>query len=139
MRFKIDENLPGDVVEMLGEAGHDAVTVLDQGMGGQSDASVSAAIVRENRVLVTLDLDFADIRAYPPEQYPGLLFCEWTGRTKPTCWSVWPVLFQCLITSPSRHGSGSSERGVFACEAIRSRATRSGRKNDEHSSLRAPS
>jgi predicted nuclease of predicted toxin-antitoxin system len=24
-------------------------------------------------VLVTLDLDFADIRSYPPDQYPGLI------------------------------------------------------------------
>ena len=25
------------------------------------------------RVLVTMDLDFADIRAYPPQDYPGLI------------------------------------------------------------------
>ena len=73
MRFKVDENLPGDVVAMLAAAGHDAVTVLDQGMGGQPDVNISSVIVREGRALVTLDLDFADIRTYPPGQYPGLL------------------------------------------------------------------
>ena len=27
----------------------------------------------EGRVFVTLDLDFADIRTYPPDEYPGFL------------------------------------------------------------------
>lgn len=27
----------------------------------------------EGRVLVTLDLDFADIRTYPPEEYSGVI------------------------------------------------------------------
>ena len=26
----------------------------------------------ENRILITLDLDFSDIRAYPPGTYPGI-------------------------------------------------------------------
>jgi len=28
---------------------------------------------RENRILVTLDQDFANIIAYPPEKYPGII------------------------------------------------------------------
>ena len=30
MRFKVDENLPVEVAEMLRQAGHDAATVLEQ-------------------------------------------------------------------------------------------------------------
>jgi len=33
VRFKIDENLPGDVVDLLRSGGFDARHVLDQGMG----------------------------------------------------------------------------------------------------------
>jgi Domain of unknown function (DUF5615) len=33
MRFKIDENLPIEVAELLRAAGHDALTVLDQNLG----------------------------------------------------------------------------------------------------------
>jgi len=69
MRFKIDENLPRDIVGLLAKA----QTVLDEGLKGQSDTRVVEACLSEDRVLVTLDTGFADIRSYPPEEYPGLL------------------------------------------------------------------
>jgi hypothetical protein len=37
MRFKIDENLPIDAAELLAAAGHDAHTVLQEGLGGNPD------------------------------------------------------------------------------------------------------
>ena len=37
MRFKIDENLPAEFVEMLRCAQHDALSVLDEGLGGAAD------------------------------------------------------------------------------------------------------
>jgi Domain of unknown function (DUF5615) len=33
MKFKVDENLPLELAVSLREAGHDALTVLDQGLG----------------------------------------------------------------------------------------------------------
>lgn len=71
--FKIDENLHPDVAPFLRDYGHDAVTVWDQGLRGTPDANLAEVCRTEGRVLVTLDLDFADIRAYPPEEYPGLI------------------------------------------------------------------
>ena len=73
MRFKLDENLPLQLKELFTESGHDAVTVLDQGIGGAPDADIAAICLAEERVLVTQDLDFADIRVYPPVQYPGIV------------------------------------------------------------------
>lgn len=73
MRFKIDENLPIEFADLLTQAGHDAVTVIAQQLQGQDDPTIINACLRGGRVLVTLDLDFADIRAYPPQQYPGLI------------------------------------------------------------------
>ena len=67
MRFKLDENLPAELANLFGEVGHDASTVLDQRLGGATDPSVASACVREQRAIVTLDTDFADIRTYPPE------------------------------------------------------------------------
>ena len=40
MRLKLDENLPGELARLFIEAGHDAVTVLDQEIGGATDATV---------------------------------------------------------------------------------------------------
>jgi predicted nuclease of predicted toxin-antitoxin system len=73
MRFKVDENLPTQVAAMLRQEGHDAATVLEQGYGGCADARVATLCKRESRVLVTLDMDFADIRNYPPAEFPGLI------------------------------------------------------------------
>jgi Domain of unknown function (DUF5615) len=62
-RSKLDEVLPRDAHTLLADAGHDAHSVTDEGLGGGPDPKVIAACLNENRILVTLDLDFADIRA----------------------------------------------------------------------------
>lgn len=73
MQFKIDENLPEDVASILSDAGHDAVTVLWQKLGGAEDQKIAQICQGENRILVTADAGFADIRTYPPEVYPGII------------------------------------------------------------------
>ena len=65
MRFKVDENLPVEVAEMLRQVGHDAATVLEQHLGGSDDAQLAALCQLESRIFVTLDMDFSDIRSYP--------------------------------------------------------------------------
>ena len=64
MRFKVDENLPAEVAELLRAAGHDAVSMLDQNLGGRADRIIADIVRGEKRALITLDLDFADIRAF---------------------------------------------------------------------------
>ena len=71
--FKLDENLPGALAELFTEAGHDAVTVNEQVMTGASDPHIASVCLSEGRAFVTLDMDFADIRNYPPQDYPGLV------------------------------------------------------------------
>lgn len=83
MKFKTDENLPEEAAKLLKEAGHDTSSILDQNMGGDPDPDVASVCLAESRVLVTLDLGFADIRAYPPEQYPGLIVLR-PGRQSKT-------------------------------------------------------
>jgi len=72
-KFKLDENLPTEAADVLRGTGHDAVSVRDQQMGGRPDTDVAAVCRQEDRAVVTLDLDFADIRAYPPADYPGII------------------------------------------------------------------
>lgn len=73
MRFKIDENLPTEAREVFRQAGFDATTVADEGLAGSPDEAIAAICHRENRTIVTLDLGFADIRVYPPQDYAGLI------------------------------------------------------------------
>ena len=47
-RFKIDENLPIEAAELLVAAGHDAVTVADQGMVGNPKTTLASVCQRES-------------------------------------------------------------------------------------------
>ena len=71
-RFKLDENLPRDTEALLRKAGHDVHTVLDEHLGGNPDPRVFGASRADDRILVTFDLDFSDIRRYPPASHKGI-------------------------------------------------------------------
>ena len=73
MRAKIDENMPIDAADVLRAAGWDCDTVFDEALGGAQDPDIGARCQAEDRVLFTLDMDFADIRAYPPREYTGIV------------------------------------------------------------------
>jgi predicted nuclease of predicted toxin-antitoxin system len=83
-KFKIDENLPAEAAEVLRQSGHDAITVLEQGIGGSVDSSIAKVCQTEQRALITLDKDFADIRAYPPSEYNGLIVMRIPRQDKPS-------------------------------------------------------
>jgi predicted nuclease of predicted toxin-antitoxin system len=73
VKFKLDENLPADLATHLRDKGHDAEGVVDEGLGGEDDPPVLAAATAEGRVLLTFDLDFADVRNYPPGTHGGIV------------------------------------------------------------------
>ncbi len=73
MRFKLDENLHCDAVQLLLDSGHDAMSLFEQGMSGHKDADIAQVCKAEDRVLLTQDLDFTDVRLYPPQDYPGIV------------------------------------------------------------------
>ena len=72
-RFSIDENLPAAVARLLREAGHDAVTVGEQGLRGVCDADLDPLCRRERRAVVTLDRGFGDVRRHPPRGAAGIV------------------------------------------------------------------
>ena len=72
MKFKTDENLPVEAALTLREFGLDAQTVGEESLAGATDEVVSARARAESRILITLDMDLANIRAYPPEHHAGI-------------------------------------------------------------------
>jgi predicted nuclease of predicted toxin-antitoxin system len=82
MKFKVDENLPAEICADLQTAGHEAETVHAEGLTGARDPTILAAARAEGRALLTMDKGIADIRAYPPEQYHGIILIRTsaTGR-----------------------------------------------------------
>ncbi|HET6929689.1 MAG TPA: DUF5615 family PIN-like protein [Candidatus Acidoferrum sp.] len=71
MKFKVDENLPVECAESLPAAGHDAATVSEEALSGSQDPVLFDHCKKEERILVTLDLDFANVQVYPPRTHPG--------------------------------------------------------------------
>ena len=82
MRVKLDENLPLQLKRLFTDAGHDADTALEEGLGGATDAEIAARCLAEERVLVTQDKDFVDITAYPPAEHHGIIVFRLTTHAR---------------------------------------------------------
>lgn len=81
--LKLDENLPDVARELLQTAGHDVATVREEGLAGAADEALVAAARRETRALVTLDLDFANVRQYDPTDTAGIIVLRLHDQTLP--------------------------------------------------------
>ena len=73
MKIKLDENVPSQLKESLARLVHDVDTIVDEHLAGVPDLEVWDASKRAGRFLVTQDLDFSDVRVFPPGSHPGLL------------------------------------------------------------------
>jgi predicted nuclease of predicted toxin-antitoxin system len=82
LKFKIDENLPAECVKLFAEAGFPADTVEEEHVSGSEDVVHFARCVLEERILVTLDLDFANIPAYPPGSHAGIVVLRSKSQDK---------------------------------------------------------
>ena len=73
MRIKLDENLPAGLADLLRSAKYDVATLLEEKLAGAKDPEVTAAVKQEERLFMTYDLDFADIRKHPPGSHGGVV------------------------------------------------------------------
>ena len=73
MRFLIDANLPRSLVGAIRQLGHGVEFARDIGLASAPDEAIFARARDSGAAIVTRDLDFADIRLYPPEQYAGIV------------------------------------------------------------------
>jgi predicted nuclease of predicted toxin-antitoxin system len=73
VRFLIDANLPRSLAELVSKLGHDVQFARDVGLGTAPDREIAAHAQKAGAVIVTRDLDFADVRQYPPERYSGIV------------------------------------------------------------------
>ncbi|HOF86710.1 MAG TPA: DUF5615 family PIN-like protein [Armatimonadota bacterium] len=82
MKLKLDQNVPVEVADILQDAGFDAITVYQQQLSGIEDDGLITIVNSEERALLTLDLDFSDIRTYPPAKYHGIIVLRPANQTK---------------------------------------------------------
>ena len=64
-----DENISGAIIASLTKWGFNVETVAPS----TPDPDIAARAKREDRIILTHDSDFANILAYPPEEYPGIV------------------------------------------------------------------
>jgi predicted nuclease of predicted toxin-antitoxin system len=81
VKFKLDENLSPSLATLFASAGHEAHSVVQQALGGQPDQRVIDVCAEEKRALVTLDLDFSNILAYPPVSFTGIVVLRLTSQS----------------------------------------------------------
>ena len=73
MKFLLDENLSPLHAQTVRSLGYDALSVVEIGLSGADDAMVRAAAIEQERILVTLDADFANVIRNPPGETPGIV------------------------------------------------------------------
>lgn len=69
MRFLIDENVRGEVVDFLKSIGCDVLLPAP----GSKDEEIARIAKETNRTILTHDQHFANILMYPSEEYPGII------------------------------------------------------------------
>lgn len=109
---KLDENLGETHAALVRELGHDVDRVTDEGLSGADDGTVWQRVTAEGRFFVTLDLDFADVRQFPPGTHPGLLLLRPRQRSRDAVMDVLrrvlaehplETFVGCLVVADSRH------------------------------------
>jgi predicted nuclease of predicted toxin-antitoxin system len=73
MKIKLDANLPVDLLPPLAEMGHDVRTADEEGLRSAPDDTIWLAAQREQRFLITQDLDFSDVRRFTPGTHNGVM------------------------------------------------------------------
>jgi predicted nuclease of predicted toxin-antitoxin system len=105
VKFKLDENLGRTAFLAFEAAGHDVSTVHLQRMSGAPDNTVFAVCRDEGRILVTLDLDFANPLTFDPRTAAGVAVLRLPKNHAPSDISV--VVQRLLAELGSRSMAGA--------------------------------
>lgn len=73
MKIKLDENMPVSLVDLLVSLGYDTDTAVSEGLAGKDDDTVWSAAQNTERLLITQDLDFSDLRKFTPGHHHGVV------------------------------------------------------------------
>lgn len=73
LRFFTDHCISNFIIQTLRDAGHEVFRLMDYIPRDSADKVVISKAQELNSILVSLNGDFADIVAYPPANYKGIL------------------------------------------------------------------
>jgi predicted nuclease of predicted toxin-antitoxin system len=80
MSILVDQCVPRKYLRLLHEWGYTADLVQSHLSANAEDASVLALAQRLDAVLLTADLDFAQIIEYPPQNYQGIVVLRYRAE-----------------------------------------------------------
>ncbi len=69
----MDENISHLTKKYLAQLGHDVKDIYDYGLGGSEDEEIIKKAIEENRVIVTLDVDFSNIYYFAEKMEFGVI------------------------------------------------------------------
>lgn len=73
MRFLLDQNLRVQTKRFLQQLGHDVIDTRDLELERATDQEIMDVARSQNRIVITYNSDFADIRDFPPGSHPGVI------------------------------------------------------------------
>lgn len=73
MKFLVDANLPRSTISLLSSFDHTVDFVRDSELADAPDERIAERALQTDAAILSRDLDFADIRQYPPEEYKGIV------------------------------------------------------------------
>jgi predicted nuclease of predicted toxin-antitoxin system len=73
MQFKLDECVDVRLRLIFEDSGHDAETVFSEQVSGATDRAIYELCMKENRILVTQDLDFSNPFVFDPVPTEGIV------------------------------------------------------------------
>lgn len=76
MKIFANENLFEPIIDYLRSLGNDVLSIRDCGLSGISDDEVYEMACKENRVIITMDKDFARIFRFPPQRCGGIVVAK---------------------------------------------------------------
>ena len=83
MKFLADMCVDIRVVSWLRENGHDAVHLREQGLHRMPNGEIFEKSIRENRVVITFDLDFAEIAALTKGKKASIILFRLKNKRTP--------------------------------------------------------
>jgi len=99
VKFKVDENLPEELAQLLREAGWDCFTVYDEALAGEDDPTIEEICEAEARILVTFDRGFANLKT-SHASLPGFIVFRLRNQDKRNVLHVAVRVVQMLALRP---------------------------------------
>ena len=104
MKFLADMGISVTVVKVLRQQGYDAVHLLEESLERLLDAEILEKAKREERIILTCDLDFGDLLAIGGYKLPSVVLFRLKDYTPA---SVTPKLLEVLSTDYEALSAGA--------------------------------